>query len=113
MNNEATRALEEIRRAEMEAARHVEAARAEAAEMEEQARAEGRLLVAEGRKRGRQAAQERYESAIEEAMEAAAAVRAGGKAEERSRNQIAAQSMELLVEEMARALLAPPSEPGK
>ena len=111
--NQASHAIEEIRRAGMEAAQLVEKARAKAKEMKEQARAEGRRLVAEGARRGREAAKARHEVVVREAREAAIAVRAEGGADQGDLSRISGETIGLLVDEMLRAVLAPPSEPGK
>lgn len=111
--NEASRAIEEIRRAELEAAQHVEEARTKASEMKANASAEGLSLVAEGRRRGRDVARERHEAAIRDATEAAEAIRAVTGLDRDTLKEAAGESKDLLVAEMVRAVLAPPSEPGK
>lgn len=111
--NEASQAIGEIRRAEMEGAQRVEEARTNASEMVAEARAEGQRLLADARSRGRHSARKRLEAAIEDATAAANEIRAGGGAGEGKLAEMAGESMDLLVEEMVRAVLAPPSEPGK
>lgn len=113
MMNEATHALEEIRRTELETARHVEEARARAKEIEAEAKAEGRRLVDEGRERGRAAARRHLEETLEGTEKVAAKVRARAKSEAEALGHAAARSMDVLIEEMVGVLLAPPSEPGK
>jgi vacuolar-type H+-ATPase subunit H len=111
--NEATRALEQIRRTELEAAQHVEEARARANEIETEARAQVRRIVEEGRERGRLAARQRLDAALEGAGTEAAAIRARGESEARVLGESAEGPMDQLIAEMVRVVLAPPSEPGK
>ncbi|MEA1904138.1 MAG: hypothetical protein U9N56_11515 [Actinomycetota bacterium] len=111
--NEATHALEEIRRTELEAARHIEDARTQAAEIVAQAKAQSRLIADEGRERGMAAARNRLERALEEAAAEAATIRARNESQSKTLGKLAAESMESLIEEMVSVVLAPPSEPGK
>ena len=111
--NEATRALEQIRRTELEAAQHVEEARARADEIETEARARFGRMVEEGHERGRLAARQRLDEALEEAGTEAAAIVARGQSEARALAGSAEGPMETLIAEMVRIVLAPPSEKGK
>jgi vacuolar-type H+-ATPase subunit H len=111
--NEATRALEEIRRTELETAQHVEMARARASEIEADARAEGHRIVDEGRERGRTTARRLLEKTLEETKRVAETIRAQSESEARKLGEDAGESMGLLIEEMVGVVLEPPSEPGK
>lgn len=111
--NEATRALQEIRRTELEAAQHVEEARTHAKEILAEARVQSRRLVDEGRERGRVTAGRRLEEKLEETETVAETIRARSESEARALGESAAESIGLLIEEMVRVVLAPPSEQGK
>jgi vacuolar-type H+-ATPase subunit H len=111
--NEATLALEEIRRTELEAAQHAEDARSRANEIEVEARAQIRRIVEEGRERGRHSARRRLEAAIEEAEAQAAEIGLRGEAEVGKLRESASEPIKVLIEEMVRVVLEPPSEPGK
>ena len=111
--NEATHALEEIRRTELEAARHVEEARDRAREIEADARARSRQVVDEARERGRAAARQRLEATFEESEADATAILARSESEAQALGDAVAGSMGRLIEEMVRVVLAPPSERGK
>lgn len=110
---EASHALEEIRRTELEAARRVEEARERAAEIEATARSRARRLVEEGREHGRAAARDRLRAIVEEAEEQAEEIRARSAADGEELRDSAMGSVDSLVVEMVRVVLAPPSEPGK
>ncbi|GEM_PF-1774124 len=111
--NEATRALEQIRRTELEAAQHVEEAHVRAGEIETEARARVRRIIEEGRERGRLAARRRLDAELEEAGTEAAAILQRGESEGRALGESAEGPMETLIAEMVRVVLAPPSEKGK
>lgn len=110
--NQASHALEEIRRTEMKAARRIEDSRARAEEIIEEAREDARRRVDSAREEGRQEAQRRLEQAIAEAEAAAASIRTQGLADAAEVSGITDDSLAPVVEEMVRVVLAPPSEPG-
>ena len=111
--NEATRALEEIRQTELAAARRIDEARAEAEEIAARARAESRRIVEAGRERGMAEARRRLQTALDEANSEAAVIRASAVPGSMTREVATSETLEALVEEMVRVVLAPPSEPGK
>jgi vacuolar-type H+-ATPase subunit H len=111
--NEATQALEEIRHTELAAARHVEEARDRAVGIGAEARAQSRQIVEEGREQGRAAARRRLEMTLEASEAEAASVRTRSESEAQALGDTAAGSLEPLIEEMMRVVLAPPHERGK
>lgn len=111
--NDATRALEEIRRTELEAAQQVEKARTKASEIEANARTESRRIVAEGRQRGRATAGRLLEEMIEETERVAETIRVRSHLKAQALSEAGTEAMGLLIEEMVGVVLAPPSEPGK
>ncbi len=74
--NEASRALEEIRRTELDAARRLEDARERSSQVVAEATARARSLVEEGRERGRARARSRLDEAVAGAEVEAEAIRA-------------------------------------
>jgi len=110
--NQASHALEEIRRTEMKAARRIEDSRARAEEIIEEAREDARRRVDSAREEGRQEAHRRLERAITEAEARAASIRAQGLAGTAQVAGITDESLGPVIEEMVKVVLAPPSEPG-
>lgn len=110
--NQASHALEEIRRTEMEAARQIEDSRARAEQIVEKAREDARRLIETAREEGRQEAHRRLEKAIAEAEDTAARIRTQGLADTAQVSGISDDLLGPVVEEMVRVVLAPPSEPG-
>ena len=67
----------------------------------------------EGRQRGLAAARQHLEESRATGQREAEAIRALGESEAREVVESASESMETLIEEMVRIVLAPPKEPGK
>jgi vacuolar-type H+-ATPase subunit H len=111
--NQASHVLEQIRHTELEAARNVDRAQAQAEEIVDEARAHARRLVEEARERGREDAQHHLETVIAEAEETAASIREHGVLEAAELSQSTGGSMNPVIEEMVRVVLAPPAEPGR
>lgn len=111
--NQASHVLEQIRRTELEAARHVDQARAEAEEIVNEARAHARRLVEEAREKGREDAHHHLETVVAEAEEEAAGIRDHGVVEAAELSESTGGSMGPVIEEMVRVVLAPPAEPGR
>lgn len=111
--NEASHVLEEIRRTELEGARRVERARAQSEAIVDEARSRARRIVEEAREQGREDARQRLERAIAEAQDTAAQIRESGVIEASRLSNSTARSMDSVIEEMVRVVLAPPSEPGR
>jgi vacuolar-type H+-ATPase subunit H len=111
--NLASHVLEQIRHTELEAARQVDRARTQAEEIVDEARARARRLVEEARERGRDDAHHHLETVIAEAEETAARIRERGALDAEELSESTGGSMDPVLEEMLRVVLAPPVEPGR
>jgi vacuolar-type H+-ATPase subunit H len=111
--NDAARALESIRRTELEAAQRVEQARTRAEEIVTEAKARALSIVEEGRRKGRESAQARYAEAMAEIEDEGARIRREGIAEAEGLRSAASARIGELIDEMVDVVLAPPLERGK
>lgn len=111
--NEAARAIEAIRRTELEAAQRVEQAKTRAEEIVAEAKARAATMIEEGRRLGRESAQTKYEQALAGIEAEAARVRAEGLEAADRLKMSASTQLDELVDEMTEVVLAPPLERGK
>jgi vacuolar-type H+-ATPase subunit H len=111
--NQASHVLEQIRHTELEAARNVDRARDQAEEIVDEARARARRLVEEARERGREDAHHHLETVVAEAEKTAAGIRDHGVLEAGELSESTGGSMDPVIEEMVRVVLAPPAEAGR
>lgn len=111
--NDATGALDAIRRTELQAARREQAARKKAEEMIDAARVEAERIKDAAGDEGRSLADRRFDAAIAEAEDEAQRVRARGEAEAAALLDVPEQKIDEVVEAMVAVVLAPPVERGK
>lgn len=111
--NEASRALEEIRHTELEAARRVEEARAHSAEIVSDARGRAHELVEAARRRGREAAERHMETARADVEAEANELAQRGETGARALRESASRRMGQLVDSLVEVVLSPPEDGGE